>query len=82
MTQVFTGDGILYFRLCARKAAIKLEASGLKRHGRSAYSISKEVYNLRGNRESVINQMENMIIRAQNGTKVADMIKENKEKLK
>lgn len=40
------------------KSALKLEIAGMKRHGRSAYSIIKEQYALHGNRESVLAQME------------------------
>jgi hypothetical protein len=62
---VDTPDGIAFFQLCARRGALKLEIAGLKRRGRSAYSICKEVYGLKGSREKVLEQMEAMIQAAQ-----------------
>lgn len=53
-----TPDGIALFQLRARIGALKLELIGLKRRGRSAYSICKQAYNLRGSRESVLRQLE------------------------
>ena len=39
---LMTGDGILVFRLLALKGALKLEAKGLGRRGRSALRIVRE----------------------------------------
>jgi hypothetical protein len=58
---VDTPEGIAFFQLCARRGALKLELRGMKRRGRSAYSICKEVYGLKGSRESVLNQLNEMI---------------------
>lgn len=66
---VDTPEGIAFFQLCARRGALKLEISGLGRRGRSAYSICKEVYNLKGNRESVLKQMDALIAEAQEAKK-------------
>jgi hypothetical protein len=61
MSMVFdTPQGVAYFRLCARIAALKLETRGMTRRGRSAYSICKEVYGLRGTRERVLTQLEEL----------------------
>lgn len=62
---VDTPDGIAFFQMCARRGALKLEINGLGRRGRSAYSICKEVYGLKGNRESVLKQMDLLIEQAQ-----------------
>lgn len=81
-TIVHTPEGIAYFQLCARKGAIKLEIVGLSRSrgARSAYSISKEVYGLTGSREKVVEQLEEMIKKAENGASVIEMIKSPTER--
>ena len=56
-----TPEGIAFFQMCARRGALSLELKGLKRRGRSAYSICKSVYGLQGNRQSVLTQMDAMI---------------------
>jgi len=61
MTVIDTPEGIEFFQLCARKGALSLEIRGLKRHGRTAYSICKEVYGLKGSRKSVLAQMQAMV---------------------
>ena len=58
-----TGDQIKDFQFIARKGALKLEIAGLKRRGRSAYSIIKEVYGYKGSRESVLKQMNDDVVR-------------------
>lgn len=52
-----------FFQLCARRGALKLEIKGLYRsgHGRTAYSICKQVYGLKGNRQKVLDQLNQMI---------------------
>ena len=50
-----------FFVLCARKGALKLEIAGMKRRGRTAYSIVKEAYGLKGSRQSVLDQLRTMI---------------------
>jgi len=56
-----TPEGIDYFVLCSRKAALKMEIIGLKRRGRSAYSICKSEYGLKGNKQAVFDQMEALV---------------------
>ena len=56
-----TPDGIKFAQLCARKGALKLEILGMKRRGRSAYSICKKAYGLKGSRESVLAQLQTMV---------------------
>ncbi len=48
------------YKFVALKGALKMEIKGLKRRGRSAYSIIKSEYNLKGSRMSVLKQMEQM----------------------
>ena len=60
-TVIDTPDGIKFFQMGARKGALELEMHGLKRRGQSAYSICKQVYGLKGDRLSVLTQMEFMV---------------------
>lgn len=61
MTVIDTPEGIAFFQLAARRYALSLELRGLKRRGRSAYSICKSEYGLKGSRESVLRQMDALI---------------------
>lgn len=56
-----TPEGIEYVQFLARRGALKLEIQGLKRRGRSAYSIIKEVYGVRGTRETVLAWMDTIV---------------------
>ena len=56
-----TPEGIEFVQMVARRGALKLETKGMKRHGQSAYSICKQVYGLKGNKLSVLAQMDKMI---------------------
>ena len=49
-------DNINMARLLVLKSALKLEISGLKRRGQSAYSIIKSEFNLKGSKQKVYNQ--------------------------
>ena len=44
------------FRLLALRQSLWLETKGMKKKGKSAYSIVKETYALRGNKQSVFEQ--------------------------
>ena len=60
MTTVITGDQIHKFRQLALLKALSLEIKGLK--GRfSAYATIKKEFNLRGSRESVYKQFEQIV---------------------
>ena len=48
-------------QLCSLKGALKLETLGMKRRGRSAYSIAKERYGLKGSRAKVLAQLEQKV---------------------
>jgi len=59
-------DAIQYTLLCSRKAALRLEILGMKRRGRSCYSICKSEYGLKGNRKKVLAALEAMVLKVQN----------------
>ena len=54
-------EDIRFFQLLTRRSALKLEMKGIKRRGRTVYSICKEVYKLKGNKAKVLAQLEEMI---------------------
>jgi len=54
-------ESIKIHRLCTLKGALKLEILGMKRRGRSAYSIIKEEFNLKGNRKKVLKDFTTII---------------------
>lgn len=60
-----TPGGIAFVRACSRKAALSLEIQGMKRTNqrgaRTAYSIVKDVYGFRGNRQSVLEDLNEYI---------------------
>lgn len=56
-----TPDQIAAYRLCALKSALKLEIVGMRRRGRSAYSILKREYGFTGTREQVLEQVSAVI---------------------
>ena len=59
MTTVITGKNIEVYRLMVLLSALKLEMLGIKRSkGRTAYSIIKSEFNLKGNRQSVYDQFK------------------------
>ena len=58
---LITGDKIEGARLIALKHMLHLEMKGMKRRGRSAYSIVKEELGFRGNRQRVYDQLEEYI---------------------
>jgi len=48
-------------RLLIMKSALSLEIKGLKRRGRSTYAIVKEELELKGNKSSVLCQLEKIV---------------------
>ena len=65
--QVFdTPEQIDMFRFLSLRSALKLECLGMKRRGQSAYSIIKAEYGFKGNKKSVLEQMEQIIKEAKN----------------
>ena len=56
-----TPEGIAFYQLASLKGALALELKGMTRRGPSAYSIAKERYGLKGNRQSVFDQLQKMV---------------------
>ena len=56
-----TPEQIDAFRVRALRGALKLEVLGMRRGGRSAYSIVKEEFGFKGNKKKVLEQLEAMI---------------------
>jgi hypothetical protein len=52
---------IQFAQMATLKSALKLECLGMTKRGRSAYSICKEKYGLKGTKQSVLAQMEAMV---------------------
>jgi hypothetical protein len=46
------------FRIRSLRGALKLEILGMKRKGRSVYSIVKEEFGFRGSKQKVLEQLE------------------------
>ena len=68
MTLVFdTPEQIDMFRFLSLRSALKLECLGMKRRGQSAYSIIKAEYGFKGNKKSVLEQMEQIIKQMKEG---------------
>ena len=61
MAYVITGADIPAFRLKVLASALSLEIKGLKRNGPSAYSVIKKEFNLKGSRESVLTQLQELM---------------------
>ena len=56
-----TPEAIELFRMRALRGALKMEIFGMKRRGQSAYSIIKQEFGLKGNKQSVLEQFEKLI---------------------
>lgn len=59
-----TKQQIDLFHFTVLVSALKLETLGLKRRGQSAYSVLKNNYGLKGSRESVLKQAQEMLRQA------------------
>ena len=53
-----TGNNIDLFRMSVLEKALRLELLGMKGRGRSAYSVIKSEFGLKGNRQSVYDQFK------------------------
>ena len=60
---VITGETISVYRLITLKHALSLEVKGMHRHGRSVYSLVKEEFGLKGNKQSVLDQFTAIVER-------------------
>lgn len=60
---MITGEeNINLFKLLTLKAGLKIEIKGMKvRRGRTCYSIIKDEFNLKGNKQKVLEQFEDII---------------------
>ena len=56
-----TPEGINFYRMASLKGALKLECLGMKHSRGSAYATCKKLYNLKGNKQSVLTQMEALV---------------------
>ena len=54
-------EAIAEFRMRSLRGALKLEILGMRRNGRSVYSIVKEEFGLKGNKTKVLKQLESKI---------------------
>ena len=61
-----TPEQIDMFRFLSLRSALKLECLGMTRRGQSAYSIIKAEYGFKGNKKSVLEQMEEIIKEVKN----------------
>jgi len=50
-----------FYRLITLRSALDLEIRGLKRRGRSVYSIIKEEFGFKGNKQKVYDQFDEYI---------------------
>ena len=60
-TMLTTPEQIDAARLITLRGALKLELLGMKRRGRSAYAIIKDEFGLKGNKQSVYNQFDQIV---------------------
>ena len=49
------------YTMMVQKQALKLEIYGMKRRGRSAYALIKEMYKLKGSKQKVLEQFTKII---------------------
>lgn len=56
-----TPEKIDMARFLMLRSALKLECLGMSRRGQSAYAIVKAEYGFKGNKKSVLEQMEKII---------------------
>ena len=49
------------YTMMVQKQALKLEIYGMKRRGRSAYVLIKEIYKLKGSKQKVLEQFTLLI---------------------
>jgi len=58
---LYNPDDIMRYKLLTLRQMLKLELLGMKRHGRSAYSIIKEELGLKGSRETVFKTLSEIL---------------------
>ena len=73
MGTLITGTkNIEFARKLALKHMLRLEIKGMKRRGRSAYSIIKKEFGLTGSRAKVLKQFTEMLQEEEDDFKVSD----------
>jgi hypothetical protein len=60
-TMINTRSGIMLFRMLSQRSALELEILGMKKRGRTAYSMIKEEYNLKGSKRKVLYDFNELI---------------------
>lgn len=64
---VFDGpDEVRKARLLVLRGALRLEAAGMKRRGRSVYAIVKKEFGFKGSKRRVLEQLNELIEREMN----------------
>lgn len=61
MTMITGEQNIKNARILTLRSALKLEVAGLSRRGRSVYSIVKEEFGFKGNKQKVLDQLNDYI---------------------
>ncbi len=61
MEKTITINDVGAARLLTLRQGLKLEIKGMTRHGRSCYSIIKDEFDFRGNKQSVLDQFTRML---------------------
>ena len=56
-----TSEEVPVYRLLVLRSALKLEVAGMKKRGRSIYSVVKEEFGFKGNKAKVLEQLNSMI---------------------
>lgn len=60
-TTTLTGNDVQAARILALSKMLRLEIQGMRRRGKSAYLLVKEEFGFKGNRQSVLEQLETWI---------------------
>ena len=58
---ITSSESIRNYRTLALKSALSLEIKGMKRRGRSAYSMVKDEFGFRGNKQKVFDQLQEYV---------------------
>lgn len=61
MTMITGEENIKNARILTLRSALKLEVAGMTRRGRSVYSIVKEEFGFKGNKQKVLDQLNDYI---------------------
>jgi hypothetical protein len=56
-----TSEEVPVYRILVLRSMLKLEVAGMKKRGRSAYSVVKSDFGFKGNKVKVLDQLNSMI---------------------